>query len=254
MSLHLPCRYYRVYADPNIPCVEHNFHFVERELPLPVDATALVLVDVWSTHYIDSWLKRATEVTETRIVPVLQAAREIGMTVIHAPSPPVADRYRNPPESAPRPPSGPDWPPPPFRGIYRSGDYAAFGRNQEPILPPTYKRYKTELDIADPVKPLPGEPVIHTGPQMHKLLAEREILHLIYVGFATNWCVIGRDYGILAMNDRGYNIILIRDATTGVEFHDTVDDLTATAMTIREIETKYGWSTTVEAFVVSCKR
>jgi nicotinamidase-related amidase len=253
MPLSLPCRYYRVYTDLDVPSVEANFQFVERDLPLPVDQTALVLVDVWSTHYIDSWLARAKAVTEARIVPILESAREIDMTIIHAPSPPVADRYADAPELTRPEHTGPDWPPADFRGIYRRGPYAEFGRNQEPILPPTYKRYETELCIAESVKPLEGEHVIHTGPQMHDLLAEKQILHLIYVGFATNWCVIGRDYGILAMNERGYNIILVRDATTGIEFHDTIDTLNATAMTIREIETKQGWSTTTDGFINAVK-
>src|SRR5256885_16927364 len=95
-------------------------------------------------------------------------------------------------------------------------------------LRPALKPYVPELDLAPAVKPLPGEPVIHTGAQMHTLLTERRILHLFYAGFATNWCVIGRDYGICAMNDRGYNSILVRDATTGIEFHDTVESLMAT--------------------------
>lgn len=253
MSLSLPCRYYRAYTDLDVPSVETNFQFVERELPLSIGQTALVLVDVWSTHYIDSWLARAKEVTEAKIVPILESARETGMTIIHAPSPPVADRYDDAPETSQTKSEGSDWPPVDFRGIYRSGPYAEFGRNQEPILPPTYKRYETELDINVLVKPVEGEHVIHTGPQMHNLLVEKQILHLIYVGFATNWCVIGRDYGILAMNERGYNIILIRDATTGIEFHDTVNALTATSMAIREIETKQAWSTTTEEFLKGSK-
>ena len=44
-NLLLPCRYYRVYTDTDVACVERNFHFVERDLPLPVAQTALILVD-----------------------------------------------------------------------------------------------------------------------------------------------------------------------------------------------------------------
>ena len=253
--LNLPCRYYRVYTDPDTPCDEGNFHFVERDLPLPVDQTALVLVDLWSTHYIDSWLERATQVTRERIVPLLQAARQAGMTVVHAPSPRVVESFH--PESMPspvpgQPAGGPEWPPPEFRGVYRSGEFADFGRDPEPRLQEALDRYVTELKIADAVAPLPGESIIATGPQLHELLCERHILHLIYAGFATNWCVIGRDYGIIAMNERGYNIVLVRDATAGVEFHDTVDELTATEIAVREIETKYAWSTTTDAFVEAC--
>jgi nicotinamidase-related amidase len=248
----LPCRYYRVYTDESVPCDEANFHFVERTLPVPVAEAALVLVDVWSTHYIDSWLARARQVTQEKIVPLLEAARRIGMTVIHAPCPQVADRYGPAPSpaAAPERPRS-DWPPSAFRGIYRGGEVADFGRNPEPRLRAALDRYVTELDISALVKPLPGEPIIHTGAQMHELLAEKRILHLVYAGFATNWCVIGRDYGIYAMNDRGYNIILVRDATTGVEFHDSVASLTATNIAIREIETKNGWSTTTDAFLTA---
>lgn len=249
VAFDLPCRYYRVYTDPDVPCIESNFHFIDRTLPIPLHQAALILVDVWSTHYIDSWLNRAREVTQTRIVPVLGAAREAGMTIVHAPSPYVADRYATAPESPPS--EGSDWPPLEFRGIYRGGEYAPFGRDAEPRLAGVYERYKTELDISPLVRPVPGELLIHNAPQMHELLRERGILHLVYVGFATNWCVIGRDYGIIAMNDRGYNIILVRDATTGIEFHDTVESLAATGMTIREIETKYAWSTTTEDFLAA---
>lgn len=253
----VPCRYYRVYTDPDVPCDERSFHHVERELPIPLDRAALVLVDVWSTHYIDSWIRRAAEVVRTKIVPLLAAARSVGMAIVHAPSPFVVEKrgYGAPePTPAPSRPSDADWPPSSFRSIYRSGEFAAFGRNEEPRLSAALSRYETDLDIAEPVKPLPGEPVISTGDQLHALLSERRILHVFYAGFATNWCIMYRDYGILAMSQRGYNIILVRDATTGVEFHDTVETRAATELTIREIETKHGWSTTTGALVAACSR
>jgi nicotinamidase-related amidase len=230
--------------------VESEFDHVERCLPIPVEQAAVVLVDVWSTHYIDSWLQRASQVTQARIVPILEAARRVGLCVIHAPSPKVAERYG----VSPSPPSAPepDWPPPAFRSICRAGEYAAFGRQQEPRLQQASARYETELDIAECARPLAGEPVISTGDQLHALLAQRRILHLFYAGFATNWCVFLRDYGVLAMSGAGYNIILIRDATTGVEFHDTVDELAATRIAVREMETKHAWSTATHDFLAAC--
>lgn len=255
-NLSLPCRYYRVYTDEDTPCEERNFQFVERTLSLPVHQSALVLVDVWSTCYLDSWMERATQITQGRIAPLLAAAREIGLTVIHAPSPQVADRYANAPEesaSLPQANAASQWPPPKFRGIYRGDDFSEFGRNREPRLQSAIERYKTELDIAAAARPQPGELVIHTGAQMHELLAERKILHLFYAGFATNWCILRRDYGLVAMNDRGYNCILLRDATTGIEFHDSVESLTATRIAIREIETKYAWSAATDDFIAAAE-
>ena len=259
--LDIAARYYRVYTDADTPCDEENFHFVERQLPLPVAQTALVLVDVWATHYIDSWLQRAADITAEKILPLTQALRAAGVTIIHAPSPFVVERQH--PESMPtvhqtakkavqenaEPADGGEWPPAAFRGLYRSGDYADFGRNQEQRLQDAHARYETKLKISPLMQPQPGDVVIATGEQLHDELRSRRILHLLYAGFATNWCVMGRDYGMIAMQGRGYNNVLVRDATTGVEFHDSVDELTATQITIREIETKYGWSTTCDELV-----
>jgi nicotinamidase-related amidase len=252
-TLQIPARYYRVYTDPDVACREVNFHFIEKTLAIPVQQAALVLVDVWSTHYIDSWLNRATEVTQQKIVPLLEVARAIGLTVIHAPSPRVVESHHPekmpPPQdaSAVRPQS---WAPSEFRGLYRTGE---FGRNKEPRLDEAVASYVTELAISDLAKPLPDEPIIATGEQLHQVLSDRKTLHVFYAGFATNWCVINRDYGLIATCQKGYNVILLRDATTGVEFHDSVACLTATEIAIREIETKYGWSTTTDDFILASK-
>jgi len=70
MVLNVPARCYRVCADPDVPCVELNFGYVKRVLPIPLEEAALVLVDVWNTHYISSWLARATQVIYDKIVPL----------------------------------------------------------------------------------------------------------------------------------------------------------------------------------------
>jgi nicotinamidase-related amidase len=254
-TISLPCRYYRVFTDPDVPSEESNFGFVEQTLPLPVHQTALVLVDVWAVHYIDSMVRRIKRLVADTIVPALQAARQAGITVIHAPSPWIVQRrgYQTAkPELAEPAVEAATWPPAGFGHIYRGGEWAAFGRPEEPRLPAVYEWYETDLDIAAPARPEGDDLVISSGPELHAVLEERRILHLIYVGFCANWCLVGRDYGIMAMNQRGYNLILLRDATTGIESADTVDDLLMTNMTIREIETKWGWSATSEAFAAAC--
>ncbi len=253
-TLNIPARYYRVYTDKNVPCNEENFHFVEKTLPIPAEQAAIVLVDVWSTHYIDSWLNRATQITQQKIVPLIEAARSIGLTIIHAPSPRVVESHHPecmPPQQDPTPTHPQLWPPATFRGLYRPNE---FGRNQEPRLDEALARYVTELKISDLTKPLSNEPIIATGEQLHQTLEDRKILHVFYAGFATNWCVTNRDYGLIATCHKGYNVILLRDATTGVEFHDSVDQLTATEIAIREIETKYAWSALSDDFNAACKQ
>lgn len=254
-ALNLPCRYYRVFTDPDVPSEESNFGFVEQTLPLPVDQTALVLVDVWSVHYIDSMVRRMRRIVAEAIVPALEAARAAGVTVIHAPSPWIVQKrgYQTAkPELAEVTGETSTWPPEGFGHIYRGGEWAPFGRTEEPCLPAVYEWYETDLDIAEPARPAGEDLVISSGPELHAVLEERRILHLVYAGFCANWCLIGRDYAIMQMNQRGYNIILLRDATTGIESADTVDELLMTNMTIREIETKWGWSATSADFVAAC--
>ena len=205
--------------------------------------TALVLVDIWNTHFIESWRERAEQVTAAAIVPVLAAARQAGLTIVHAPSVRVAEQYpqvqhyRSASGTAPAPP--PEWPPESFRS--RTGPYAVY-RNPREQAPGRPLHWADRLAMSPHIAVQDGEAVVATGAQLHALLQDHRILHLLYVGFATNWCVLGKDYGIRAMKDHGYNTILLRDATTGVEFPDTLDRLQATELAVREVEQQHGFS------------
>ena len=120
-----------------------------------------------------------------------------------------------------------------------AGQYAAFRgpRSQPPGIPEIPNLGMSPLvDVRD------DEYVVATGDQLHALATEQGWLHLIYAGFATNWCILNRDYGMRAMARRGYNLILLRDATMGVEFPDTVDSCFATEMAIREVEQQLGFT------------
>ncbi len=255
--LNLRVRYYQDSTPPDIPCREENF--IRREIPmsLPVNQTALVLVDMWNIHFIESWIERAREVTESVIVPALNAAREAGLAIVHAPSPEVARKYHQfaklkPPSPEPEP----DWPPAEFRR--RRGIYAAYRgpRHQPPGIECHMRRIGMDenLDISPAIKVLDDDYVVATGQQLHELCKERGILHLIYVGFAANWCLLGRDYGMRAMARRGYNVILIREATTGVEFPDTLPRLLVTEMAVREVEQQLGFTVSLDDFIAACRR
>ena len=78
------------------------------------------------------------------------------------------------------------------------------------------------------------------------------VLHLFFVGFATNICVEHRDYGTRAMADRGYNVILLRDGTAGIELTAGLDapvrpTFSMTQAAILNIELKVGHSATCGA-------
>ena len=44
-------------------------------MSFPLEQTALVLVDVWNVHFIESWIERASKITREVILPILGVAR-----------------------------------------------------------------------------------------------------------------------------------------------------------------------------------
>ena len=89
-ELTLQARYFQDSTPEGVPCREESFVRREVEMRLPVEQTALVLIDMWDRHFIESWIERAASITTQFVVPALAAARQAGIHVIHAPSPPVA--------------------------------------------------------------------------------------------------------------------------------------------------------------------
>lgn len=246
-TLDLTVRYFQDSPGEGLPYREEHFIRRETDMSLPVEQTALVLVDTWDNHFITSWLERAVTVMREAVVPALEAARSTRMLVVHAPSPRVTPSYpghmaRHRTVVA----DAPSWPPAAFHA--RQGQFEAFRgpRAQPPGVPDVTIGMSPLIDVRD------NEELLETGEQLHELCEKREILHLIYAGFATNWCILGRNYGMRAMAARGYNLILLREATTGVEYPDTLDGSMATELAIREAETQLGFSVDNEGFLAAC--
>jgi nicotinamidase-related amidase len=253
----VPARYCRLYWDEGVPHREEHFALAEQPWTLKTDECGLVLVDCWDRHYLESHLERTDQITGDRIAPVIDACREAGIAVIHAPSPPTARKYlqwvayAGDSELGPTTSSPPgDWPPQAFRK--HEGDYAQFGKPVEAGREEWVRTEGAERLIVQDIAPQPGDFVIATGAQLHRLLRDRKILHLLYAGFAANMCVPGRDYGTRAMQSRGYNIILLRDCTTAIEGPGTVEGGWLTKAAILNHEMIVGHTTTSSALTAAC--
>jgi nicotinamidase-related amidase len=258
-ELAIPLRTYHLEPQQGLPCHEVHFHYLERTVSIPARETALVLVDVWARHYVDSYLARAEEIVRTRIVPAVVAARRAGVSVVHAPG---LNAARNYPqwtrdygdnELSPPVPSA-DWPPPEFRR--REGPYAQYRRPQGPVLTKAIEEVREMGRRIDPsVEPQPDDFIVFRGDELHRLCKHHRIVHLFYAGFAANMCLQFKDYGVRAFRARGYHLIVLRDCTTAVESHDTVADLTGTRQAIRELEMEdLAATTTSNAFIRACER
>jgi nicotinamidase-related amidase len=61
-----------------------------------------------------------------------------------------------------------------------------------------------------------GEPAQQ---ELWNFVQERGITHLLYVGFATNMCIINREFAMIQMKRLGLQPILIRDATLSITYN-----------------------------------
>ena len=259
-AITLPIRQYRVYTDLDVPSREENFGYVERAWPLPVDQTGLVLIDCWDRHYVQSHLERNVRIVQERLLPMVEACRKAGIAIIHAPSPPTATKYPQWLRYADddllfgRDVPAPDWPPQNF--VRRQGEYVVYAPPEEPRMAAIVQE-RTDRRIMPALAPQPEDFVVVNGAQLHRLCHHRRILHLLYAGFAANICVLYRDYGIRAMSmERRYNVILIRDCTSAIETHDTVQNELMLKMAVRTVEmnfgNSYGSSTTAQQLIEAC--
>lgn len=247
-ALSIHPRYHRWYVDPGQEWVETNTGYATLNWTIPIARVALVLVDVWQRHYIRDTEARAEAIINSNLVPLVAACRRSGLQVIHAPSPPVAHQHPNwvnlvPDTGRPKQDS---WPPPAFRNL--SGPYQAYRRPNEPR--DTELKGLPALTFHPAVTPAGKEAVVATGEELHRHCKQQGILFLLYAGFNTNACLITRDYGALQMcNNYGYQIILARDCTTGMESKDTHAGLSQTKGAILFFEMFGQYSTTSDDII-----
>ena len=244
-TIHIQPRYHRWHVDPGIEWTEANTRHAQLDWHVPVQQLALVLIDVWNSHYLRETAERSEAIIAQRLTPLVRAGRGAGWPIVHAPSPELAraapgwiGKDRQPRVKAEEEKA---WPPAAFRD--KSGSYQSFARPHEPreYELDELQKYRT---IHPLLRPEPSDIVIATGDELHAYCREAGILFLFFAGFNTNACVLLRDYGTLAMRQRGYEVIIVRDCTTGMETADTQDRLLQTRGVILFLEMFGSYSVT----------
>jgi len=258
--LRLTGRYYRT-----IPTTAPGYEFETLELPL--ETTALVSLHCWNIGcpggpplderycvgmgYPDVTAE-AYRIMCDSIRPALDAARACGLAVCHVQDMRIARRY-------------PEWsryesPTPPRSAIpVAKAPREAIPGYRQSILErshgidyPNASGLAT-MDFPEVVAPKPGEPIVHQTDQFDRILRERGIVNLIYAGFATDMCILNAPGGMGPMFGLGYRVVLIRDATIGVEPPDFLPERIATRWGIRYHETHWGDTIEVADFIAACE-
>ena len=286
----LPIRQYRCYALPGQEYDEANFGHVHREIELDPAATALVTVDLWNMGFepeplvpevgreaeigfIGLGARGAAEARrriEDNVAPVLQAARQAGLTVIHCNSERVVKRYpeclveveeRVGPRVLTRPcdeecaredtrAHAEPWPPPEVRQQVLD-EYVRYTWGEG--AQERWERMRAVCDFPGPVRPQPGDCCVHQQAAFDQICRERRITTLIYVGFLLAHCLMDKPGGLRSTaaiwNSPGYRTIVLRDCTLAQESAASIAGFKTTEAFIFWLEASTIPTATVEDFI-----
>jgi len=195
---------------------EADFVRVEQPLRLPLCECALVLVDVWDRHQVFSHQERCEPVIREVLVPLVLDAREAGLRIIHAPGRAAGLHY---PQCRMTDSAGGEW-----VGGTPDPEWPKGGPDwvRDPVEAGV-QRLRADRRIHPLCEPLPAEPVVADGGQLHAVLKEERRVVPFFAGFAANLCVLNRDYGMRAFHGRGYGTVLVRDGTVAIEAASTAE-------------------------------
>ncbi len=208
-----------------------RFHTLQHAEMWDVTRTAVVVCDMWDLHHSQNAVRRVEELAP-RMNAFLNALREQGALIIHAPSD-CMEAYADHParERAIRAPRAENLPAGIGQWLHRlqTEEQAVYpidqsdggvdddpeelaqwharlsemGRN--PRAP--WTRQTELLEIAD------EDAISDSGVEIWNLLEDREIAHVMLVGVHTNMCVLGRPFGLRQMVRHGRQAVLVRDLT-----------------------------------------
>ena len=190
----------------------------------------VIAVDVWNFH----WCKTATmrvDAIVPRMNKALDAARALGMTVMLCPSD-VVDNYVGYPQreavfalpKVPVPDGG-------------EGDLSARARRRWLRLRPRTLRRELRLGRHAPGLRIGDADLMpDTQAEVYAICQQRGLTHLIYVGFHTQVCLLGKPMGLKAMKSAGLQCVLARDMTDAHPGYDPARHFTPDLNTEQVVE------------------
>ncbi len=218
--------------ESNVPAEGYG-GWKRTEVEIATPRTAVVLMHAWDCgtreqfpgwHRVADFIPRATKICRTVIPGLLSAVRASPLRLMHVVAP--AEHYKDLPGyklaqqyALPEPARAPQVQNDPLleklREFKRAHSFPGL-HNIEDI-----NRGFKALRYPKEAEPLGDEPVVESGEQLYGLCKLYGINHLIYCGFAINWCIFYSAGGMLEMERHGCMCSIVRDATTAVENKET---------------------------------
>ncbi len=253
--INIPAGYYQQFdADYALETPGKGYGGWQRsEIKIDTDHTAFVVMHAWDTgspEEYTGWYRaveyfpRAEQICREVFPPLLQAIRSNGMKLFHVAG---GGRYHenHPGYRAAVELAGPE--PDPVESVERDPVYEELNRFRvERVFPGAgntadIKRGFDRIDSAPQARPEPDEGVAENGHQLAALCRAHGINHLIYMGFAINWCLLMSPGGMLDMRRYGVICSTIRQAVTAVENRETAATEAAKELALWRVALAFGF-------------
>jgi len=265
----IPANYYQHFdADYGRDVPEEGCGGWKKEtLPFSRTHSALVVMHAWDAgtrqdypgwHRAVPYLPRSYAICKEIFPRLLSGARANGLPVFHVVG--GGDYYRHLPghvravELA-----GPE--PPPEAHVtadavkdelnaFRNG-HVFPGKHNVPDIDKGFAR----LDFPEEARPAAGEGIAENGHQLTALCREQGVNHLVYAGFAVNWCLLLSPGGMADMAHRhGAMCSVIREATTAVENRESAREQRCKELALWRISLAFGFVYELDDFLTGIKR
>lgn len=262
--LRIPAWYYQHFdADFSLDTPEEHFGgWKKAELDFSRKNTALVVMHAWEAgerfeEYPGWWrcvpyIPRANAILRDIFPPLLEAIRTAGFPLIHVVG--GGDYYKALPGyqravalSDPPPPALPRVASDPVRdrlNAFRREHVFQGLHNEEDV-----RRGFDKLDFPPQARPVGDEGIAENGPQLFALCREQGINHLIYCGFAINWCLLLSPGGMAEMQQYGLMCSALRQATTAVENKESAREEWCKELALWRVALAFGFVFDVDDFV-----
>jgi hypothetical protein len=236
------------------------------EVELSLAHTAVVVMHAWDTgtatefpgwYRAVEYLDRANSIGRLVFPRLLSAARDARVPVLHVVA--GGDYYKGLPGyrkalalAAPEPPALPRVPADPSLEELQRFRHAhiSVGAHNEPDV----QRGFTRIDFMPSARPVGDEGVAESSAQLFALCREIGVNHLIYAGFAINWCLLMSAGGMVDMERRGFMCSAFRQAVTAVENRESAREERAKELALWRVALAFGFVFDVEDFLIALAR
>lgn len=235
-SIIVPTHYYQQFdADYTLDVPGEGYGgWKKTDLPISLQNTAVVVMHAWDVgpretypgwYRAVEYIPRSYGISREVFPGLLRAVRQSGMCLFHVaggnesyynryPGYAIAESLAG---DEPGPPEQIDWDPVLEQmHVFRTENVFPGAHNQRDIANGApHVRFLKEAE------PQGEERIAATSRQLYALCREEGINHLIYTGFAINWCLLLSPGGISDMSKHGIMCSAVRQAVTAVENKET---------------------------------